>query len=50
LLDEKLKLAVVWLVIAGGFPVRVTTGWTVSIVHWKEATSLALPVAVNART
>src|SRR6266508_3110227 len=34
----------------GGFCVRVTTGTTVSIVHWNEATALALPAASSART
>src|SRR6266498_3098644 len=34
----------------GGFCVRVTTGTTVSIVHWNEATALALPAASTART
>src|SRR6266511_3129036 len=34
----------------GGFCVRVTTGTTVSSVHWNEATALALPAASTART
>src|SRR6266545_3749793 len=34
----------------GGFCVRVTTGTTVSIVHWNEATALAFPAASTART
>jgi len=50
LFDEKLKLAVVRLVSAGGFSVSVTTGLTVSIVHADDAGSLVLPRSSCART